>query len=95
MRCSWLLTGPIWLAGDRAEAVVGALLAPLGDPLAWQASMGYREALGLLAGLLCVLVMARAMPPPVGPIPFSGGPTSVTALAPRKNSQPTILENTR
>jgi hypothetical protein len=56
--CSWLLTVPIWLAGDRAEVIAGALLGPLCDPRELQASIGYREALGLLAGLLCVLVMA-------------------------------------
>jgi hypothetical protein len=62
MRSS-LLTLPIWLMGDQAEVIAGALLGPLCDPLAWQASMGYREALGLLAGLLCVLVMGWRWPP--------------------------------
>jgi hypothetical protein len=90
-----LLTGPIWLMGDQAEVIVGALLGPLCDPLAWQGAMGYREALGLLAGLLCVLAMAWRWPPPVGAIPFATGPTFVTAMALPTKSRPMIPENTR
>ncbi|MFN9371637.1 MAG: hypothetical protein ACK6D3_07100 [Planctomycetaceae bacterium] len=63
MRCSWLVTFPIWLAGDRAEAIAGALLGSLCDPLAWQGAMGCPEALGLWAGLLCALVMGWRWPP--------------------------------
>ena len=63
MRCSWLLTLPIWLMGDQAEVIARALLGPLCDPMGLQASMGDPEALSLLAGLLCVLVMGWRWPP--------------------------------
>jgi hypothetical protein len=95
MRCSWLVTFPIWLTGDRAEAIAGALLAPLCDPMAWQASMGYPEALGLLAGVLVALLVAWRWPPPGRATRFSRVATIRTAFPTPTKSRPEFPENTR